>query len=109
MGAGGPRTRLQKYLNGCRALVSRQKVKGKPLKSVRDLNYARERERVSAAMARARKKGRWLLPSRRKETFPYLGEGGTEEVGQDTSRRGKMGSLWKFLFRRPLCTSRLFP
>lgn len=54
------------------ALVSRQKVKGKPLKSVRDLNYARERERASE---RAR---RWLARGRKEDGKPSL-----PRVGED--------------------------
>lgn len=92
------------------ALVSRQKVKGKPLKSVRDLNYARERERVCEwrRLARRRKDGgSFAREEGERSPCPRTKEergGRRHEPG-----RGKMGSLWKFLLRRPLCTFRLFP
>lgn len=62
------------------ALVSRQKVKGKPLKSVRDLNYARKRVRASTSNVRvhAREEDAVTTPLR-EERETLLGARGAKE------------------------------
>lgn len=74
------------------ALVSRQKVKGKPLKSVRDLNYARgsECERASEVILRVHgheEDGNGSSARRRESSHSVHGERKKDEQGKRERRR----------------------
>lgn len=81
------------------ALVSRQKVKGKPLKSVRDLNYARERERVCEwrRLARRRKDG-GSFAREEGERSRARARKKNEEVGDTSPGAGRWGVYGNFSF-----------